>query len=75
MNFLVFFSDRRLAKVSRTTFEVHRLMKVNKWQAAVAKALRLTQQGVSRALQSSAYREVMEIEESLGEFLQSLAGA
>jgi len=50
-------------------------MKVNKWQAAVAKALRLTQQGVSRALQSSAYREVMEIEESLGEFLQSLAGA
>jgi hypothetical protein len=75
VNFLVFFADRRLKKISQTTIEVHRLMKTNKSQADVAKLLGMTQQGVSRALRSSAYHEVKEIEESLGEFLQSLPDA
>jgi hypothetical protein len=74
VNFLVLFSDRRLAKVSRTTLKVHGMMKGRMSQVEVAKALGLTQQGVSRALRSKAFQEVVQIEDSLREFLQSLAG-
>jgi hypothetical protein len=73
VNFLILFSDRRLAKVSKTTLKVHELMKGRMSQVEVARALGLTQQGVSRALRSKALQEVTQIEDSLCEFLQSLA--
>lgn len=73
VNVLVWTADARLERLGPTTVRIHEMMREKKTQAQVAKALKMTQQGVSRALRSKALREVAEIEGAVHGFLLTLA--